>query len=117
MIRENKFPRKKSDWLNRENRFPRKISELLNRENEFPQKIYEPPNRKIREPITAVFSGEFPVFQFLRLPLEMFEMFFLVQPSPGGPSDVKKIPQIRIFVTIYQDQLPLETESTEDSTL
>ena len=47
----------------------------------------------------------------------MFEMFFLVQPSPGGPSDVKKNPKIRIFVTIYQDQLPLETESPEDSTL
>ena len=30
MIRKNKFPRKKSDWLNRENKFPRKISELLN---------------------------------------------------------------------------------------
>ena len=29
-------------------------------------------------------------------PLQMFEMFFLVQPSPGGPSDVKKIPKIRI---------------------
>ena len=74
MIRENKFPRKNSDWLNRENKFPRKISELLNRENKFPR------------------------------------MFFLVQPSPGGPSDVKTIPKIRIFVTIYQDQLPLETE-------
>ena len=51
----------------------------------------------------------------------MFEMFFLVQPSPGGPSGVKKIPKIRIFVTIYQDQSPppplLETESPEDSTL
>ena len=35
MIRENKFPRKNSDWLNRENKFPRKISELLNRENKF----------------------------------------------------------------------------------
>ena len=68
MIRENKFLRKSSDWLNRENKFPRKISELQNRENKFPRKIYEPPNREIREPITTVFSGEFPVFQFLRLP-------------------------------------------------
>ena len=63
----------------------------------------------------------FPFFNFSDSPppspLEMFEMFFLVQPSPGGPSDVKKIPEIRIFVTIYQDQLPLETESPEDSTL
>ena len=54
----------------------------------------------------------FPFFNFSDL-----EMFFLVQPSPGGPSDVKQIPKIRIFVTIYQDQLPLETESPEDSTL
>ena len=61
----------------------------------------------------------FPFFNFSDSspPLEMFEMFFLVQSSPGGPSDVKKIPKIRIFVTIYQDQLPLETESPEDSTL
>ena len=52
----------------RENLFPRKISVLLNRENKFPRKIYEPLNREIREPITTVFSGEFPVSQFLRLP-------------------------------------------------
>ena len=68
MIRENKFPRKNSDWVNRENKFPRKFLELLNRENKFPRKIYEPPNCEIREPITTVFSGEFPVFQFLRTP-------------------------------------------------